>query len=87
MGYNIHPIFLGMEYFPINVETYQERFGAFILMVLGEAIIMILVPYFDVKVRPPLSAPAPALRVADPHSPEPPSSPSPRIPTRHTPST
>lgn len=56
-GYNIHPIFLGIEYFPINVETYQERFGAFILMVLGEAIIMICVPYFDVKVRAPLKVP------------------------------
>jgi len=48
-GWNIHPVLLGMEYFPINVEKYQERFGAFIMTVLGQAIISVLTPYFDVQ--------------------------------------
>ena len=35
-GWAIHPVILGMEYFPLNVDVYSERLGAFILTVLGQ---------------------------------------------------
>jgi len=39
----------GTEQFNLDIEAYQERIGAFLLMVLGEAVIGLLVPYFDVE--------------------------------------
>lgn len=39
----------GAEHYQLDIEVYQERIGAFLMMVLGEAIIGLLIPYFDVN--------------------------------------
>jgi low temperature requirement protein LtrA len=46
-GVDVHPVFVCLEYYPLNLVVYQERLGAFIMLVLGESMICLLVPYFD----------------------------------------
>ena len=48
-GIQVPRLLVGLEYYPLNIEVYQERLGAFIMLVLGESMICLLVPYFDVN--------------------------------------
>lgn len=48
-GHTLWHILCGTEHYNLDIESYQERIGAFLLMVLGEAVIGLLVPYFDVN--------------------------------------
>jgi len=45
--------FVAHDYYGLRVVQYQERLGAFIMMVLGEAIIMLLIPFYN-----PVNAPS-----------------------------
>ena len=36
------------EYYPLRVVSYQERLGAFIMLMMGEAVIVLLLPYYQV---------------------------------------
>ena len=47
-GVEFHPVLVCLEYYPLDLEVYQERLGAFIMLVLGESMICLLIPYFDV---------------------------------------
>ena len=48
-GVEFHPVLVCLEYYPLELIVYQERLGAFIMLVLGESMICLLIPYFDVN--------------------------------------
>jgi len=47
MGYELWENLISVEYYPMDVLAHQSRQGSFIMMVLGEAVIALLLPYYD----------------------------------------
>lgn len=41
--------FVDDDYYTLRIVEYQERLGAFIMMVMGEAVIVLLIPYYETK--------------------------------------
>ena len=48
-GVDVPNVIVCLEYYPLELMEYQERLGAFIMLVLGESMICLLLPYFNMN--------------------------------------